>query len=173
MLADNILATKLFIPPTRKEYVARPRLINQLNEGLNRRLTLISVPAGFGKTTLLSEWIEGLQSTPGKTRPQEYSIGWVSLDENDNDPKLFLTYLVAASKQEGGLTTVGDTALRMLQSPQPAPSEAILTSLINDLADISDDMIIVLDDFHLIEAQHIHNALAFLLENQPPQLHLV
>src|ERR1700719_4541286 len=124
-----ILATKLYIPPLRPNVVSRPRLIERLNEGLHRKLTLISAPAGFGKTTLVSAWVEGIG------RP----VAWLSLDEGDNDPTRFLTYLVAALQAIAA--NIGEGVLSALQSPQPPPPEAILTALLNEIAAIPDNFI--------------------------------
>src|SRR5437762_2870004 len=135
-----ILATKLYIPPPRPNVVSRPRLLERLNEGLlsGRKLTLISAPAGFGKTTLLSAWVEGI----------DRQVAWLSLDEGDNDPTRFLTYLVAALRTIA--PTLGEGVLGALQSPQPLPPEAILTALLNDLTTISDHFVLVLDDYHVL-----------------------
>ena len=141
--------------------VLRPRLIERLNEGLRRKLTLISAPAGFGKTTLLSEWVSACG------RP----AAWLSLDEGDKDPARFLAYLVAALQTVAA--DMGTKALRALQSPQPPPAESILTALLNEIAAISDDFVLVLDDYQVIDAQAVDNALAFLLEHLPPPMHLV
>jgi LuxR family maltose regulon positive regulatory protein len=159
----SILATKLYIPPARPDLVSRPCLIERLNEGFpaGRKLTLISAPAGFGKTTLVSEWVAD----------GERPAAWLSLDEGDNQSVRFLSYLIAALQTVEA--SVGKGALNALQSPQPPPAEAILTALINEIAAISDRTILVLDDYHLIEAQPIHDALTFLLEHLPPQMHLV
>src|SRR6266487_5602961 len=116
-----ILATKLYLPPLRPNVVSRPRLLELLNEGLHRKLTLIAAPAGFGKTTLVSEWVEGIE------RP----TAWLSLDAGENDPTLFLTYLVAALQTI--TPTIGEGVLGVLQSPQPPPTEAILTALLNEI----------------------------------------
>ncbi|MCK4316057.1 MAG: hypothetical protein KAX24_09820, partial [Anaerolineae bacterium] len=196
-----LLQTKLYIPPVRPGLVSRPRLIEQLNAGLHRRLTLISAPAGFGKTTLLSEWIHsGVRSREYKVRDREYQVGgvyktlptpysilptlrfaWLSLDEGDNDLIRFLTYLVAALQTvDAG---IGKDMLDVLQSPQLPPLEPLLTLLINDLAAASLDgqkdnhegcpYVLVLDDYHVIHAPAVHEALVFLLDHLPPQLHLV
>ncbi|MFB0535236.1 MAG: NACHT domain-containing protein, partial [Anaerolineae bacterium] len=164
-MTTSILATKLYIPPARPELVSRPRLIKRLNAGLHRKLTLISAPAGFGKTTLLSEWVAG----------NEPPVAWVSLDEGDNDPARFLAYFVAALQTIPSLSEadVGESALAVFQSPQPPPIEAVLTPLINEITAIPDRIVLVLDDYHLIEAQPIHDALTFLLRRLPPQMHLV
>ena len=167
---EQLLATKFFVPSNRPELVSRPRLIEQLNNDLHRKLTLISAPAGFGKTTLVSEWVEKLP----KGDKKEHRIAWLSLDEGDNDLIRFLTYLVTALNRVKGMKTpIGDEALSLLRSPQPPPVEIILTSLINELATFSDNIVFILDDYHLIETQSIHDALSFLLENLPPQLHMI
>jgi LuxR family maltose regulon positive regulatory protein len=145
-----------------------------LNEGLHRKLTLISAPAGFGKTTLVTEWLDNLRVDAKKENRIEERIAWLSLDEGDNDLVRFLTYFIAALNQIEGIDAIfGKGVLAMLQSPQPPPMETILTSLINEIAAISVRIIFILDDYHLIEAQPIHDLLPFLLEHLPPQMHLV
>jgi LuxR family maltose regulon positive regulatory protein len=171
-MATPILVTKFFIPATRPELVSRPRLIEKPNNGLHQKLTLISAPAGFGKTTLVSVWMGELRQ--GAPKENKYKVTWLSLDEGDNDLVRFLSYFIASLNQIDELdTTVGKGALSMLQSPQPPPSDAILTSLINEFAEITNKIILVLDDYHLIEAQPVHDTLAFLLEHLPMQMHLV
>ena len=162
-MATSILATKLYIPPPRPKIVLRPRLIERLNECLSSgcKLTLISAPAGFGKTTLVSEWLAGCK------RP----VAWLSLDEGDNDPTRFLTYLVAALQTIA--TNIGEGVLGVLQSPQPPSTESILTALLNEITTISDNFILVLDDYHVIDSQPVDQALVFLVEHLPPQMHLV
>lgn len=160
-MSAPLLATKLYIPPPRPKLVVRPRLIARLDEGLQRGLTLISAPAGFGKTTLISEWVAG-----GR-RP----VAWLSLDESDNNPSLFLMYLVAALRSID--SDLGAGMLNLLQAPQPPPAERFLTSLINALAERPQVFTLVLDDYHRIESRPVHQALAFLLDHLPPQLHLV
>ncbi|MBE9534001.1 MAG: tetratricopeptide repeat protein [Proteobacteria bacterium] len=164
----------MFIPPTRPRLVPRPRLIEHLNEGLHRKLTLVSAPAGFGKTTLVTEWLDNMRLDAKNETQVVNRIAWLSLDEDDNDLARFLSYFIAALNQIEGIdATFGKGALSMLHSPQPQPTEAILTSLINELTAITVRIILVLDDYHLIDAQPIHDALTFLLEHQPPQMHLV
>jgi LuxR family maltose regulon positive regulatory protein len=160
-MSTPILATKLYIPAQRPKVVSRPRLIERLNAGLGRKLTLISAPAGFGKTTLVSEWLIG----------GERPVAWLSLDEEDNDPLRFLTYLIAALQTI--TPTLGTGVLRVLQSPQPPSTEAILTILLNEIATIPNDFVLVLDDYHGIDTKATHQFLAFLLAHLPPQMHLV
>ena len=158
---EQLLTTKLYIPPPRPELVPRPRLIELLNTGLYRKLTLISAPAGFGKTTMLSDWV-------GKIN---FPVAWLSLDKGDNDIKRFLQYFIAALQTID--TDVFETVQAMLQSPQSPPIESILTELVNEVASIEQNIILVLDDFHLIEASTVHDALNFLLSHLPPRVHLV
>jgi LuxR family maltose regulon positive regulatory protein len=168
-MSTPILATKLYIPPPRPQGVLRPRLLERLNQGLHCKLTLISAPAGFGKTTLVSEWLAGEPSGPKGL--QEQAVAWLSLDEGDDDPTRFLAYLVAALQTIA--PKLGDEVLVLLHSAQPPPTESILTTLLNELATIANDFVLVLDDYHVIEAQPVDHALAFLLEHLPPQMHLV
>jgi LuxR family maltose regulon positive regulatory protein len=156
-----ILATKLYIPSPPPKMVPRPRLIERLNGGLQQRLTLISAPAGFGKTTLVSEWA----TVCGQP------LAWLSLDSGDDDPARFLAYFVAALQTIA--PKVGTGVLGALQSPQPPSIEAILTTLLNEITTTPDHFILVLDDYHTIDAKPIDSALAFLLEHLPPQMHLV
>ena len=159
-----LLTTKLYIPPVRPTLVARPRLIACLAEGLSRPLTLISAPAGFGKTTLVSEWVAGCGQP----------VAWLSLDAGDNDPARFLAYLVAALQTL--FAGIGAGVLAALESPQPPRTEPLLTTLIERNHPSSlrqDSFILVLDDYHLIDAKPVDQALIFLLEHLPPQMHLV
>src|SRR3990170_1165081 len=154
-----LLAMKLRQPQVRASIVSRTRLTERLNAGLNRALTLISAPVGFGKTTLLGEWLSGAA--------QAVPAAWLSLDEDDNDPVRFLTYVVAALN--GVQESVGSAALTMLRSPHPPPTKAVLTSLLNDLGSVPGDLILVLDDYHTIGSPAVHDAVAFILGNLPPQ----
>jgi LuxR family maltose regulon positive regulatory protein len=169
----SVLTTKLFVPPSRPNLVPRTRLMERLGEGLRsgHRLTLISAPAGFGKTTLASEWVHQLKSDATNRGPVPYSSAWLSLDQDDNDPARFLVYLVAALQTIDA--SAGRGLLSEIESPQPPPAQDILTALINDIVAIPDPMVLVLDDYHLIEAQPIHDALSFLLRHLPPRMHLV
>ncbi|MEM7028556.1 MAG: LuxR C-terminal-related transcriptional regulator [Chloroflexota bacterium] len=160
-MSTPILATKLYIPAPRAKIVGRPHLIERLNAGIQGKLTLISAPAGFGKTTLISEWISSLG----------HSVVWLSLDERDRDPTRFLTYLVAALQTIQ--PEIGKTVMGMLQSPQPPPIETLLTSLLNEISTLSDKLMLVLDDYHVLDAEPIDEAMRFLLEHLPPQLQLI
>ena len=165
-----LLQTKLFIPPVRPELVSRPRLLERLDQGPHRPLTLVSAPAGFGKTTLLSEWVHTV-GTHGDASHKAPQIAWLSLDEGDNDPVRFLAYLIVALRKVK--TGAGKGFLSALRSPQPPPVEVVLFSLINEITALPGRLILVLDDYHLIEAQAIDDILTFLLGHLPPQLHLV
>jgi len=157
----ELLATKLFIPRPRSNLVSRPRLVERLNTGSDKTLTLIAAPAGFGKTTLLSEWI-----------PQSHScVTWLSLDDADNDPTRFWTYFI--SSLQGLRPDIGKAALALMQSPQSTPIPSILTTLINEITAFPDSFSLVLDDYHVIEAQQIHEMLVFLLDHQPVNMNLV
>jgi LuxR family maltose regulon positive regulatory protein len=176
---QDLLVTKLYVPPPHPNLVPRPRLVRRLEEGVRpgHRLMLISAPAGFGKSTLLSEWVAGRSrpTAPGPPRPActwgAGRTGWLSLDEGDNDSVRFLAYFIAAlQKIEENL---GKGVLSALQSPRPLPMEKLLTALINQISAIPDRFVLVLDDYHLITAQPIHDALAFLLDHLPDNMHLV
>jgi LuxR family maltose regulon positive regulatory protein len=161
---DPLLMTKLSVPFVRPSLVARPVLSEKLDEGLGRKLTLLSAPAGFGKTTLLSSWI-GELSDDG--RP----LAWLSLDPSDNDPARFWRYFVTAIDQLK--PDSGEIALLLLGSPQAPPIEAILTTVLNELGNLPAEAVLVLDDYHLIESQAIHEALTFLIDHLPPRMHLI
>src|SRR5438270_3071465 len=163
-MSTPILATKLYLPRLRPNVVFRPRLIERLNDGLHGKLTLIAAPAGFGKTTLVSEWVEGIERPRART-------AWLSLDEGDNDPARFLAYLVAALQTIAA--NIGEGVLGLLQSSQPPPPEAILTALLNEITTLPDHFVLVLDDYHVIDAKPVDIALTYLVEHLPPQMHLV
>ncbi len=161
---DFLLHTKFRFPPARSKIIARPHLVALLNEGLGRPLTLVSAPAGFGKTTLLGEW---RQSESGRAR----SAAWLSLDNDDNELTYFLTYLLAAI---GTIAPgLGEPALTLLQSPQPPSVSGILTALINDLSMLPQPAALILDDYHVISAEAVQQAVTFLLDHLPEQMHLV
>ena len=156
-----ILITKLYTPQLQPKVVLRPHLIKRLNKCMQCKLTLVSASAGFGKTTLISEWVAGCQQP----------VAWLSLDEEHEDPARFLTYFIAALQTIA--TDIGDGLLAMLQSPQPPSTDFILMSLLNEIAAISDSFILVLDDYHIPDSEAVNKILTFFLENMPLQMHLV
>jgi LuxR family maltose regulon positive regulatory protein len=161
-----ILATKLYVPPFRPNAVLRPRLIERLDEGLQSRLILVCAPAGFGKTTVVSEWAADFSRLEPEVRP-----AWLSLDEGDSDPARFLAYLIAALRTVA--PDAGAGVLGMLESPQPPPAESMLTALLNEITALPHGVLLVLDDYHAVDSEPVDEALAFLLEHLPPQLHVV
>jgi LuxR family maltose regulon positive regulatory protein len=167
-MGTPLLTTKLYIPPARPGLIPRPRLIECLDEGLHRRLILVSAPAGFGKTTLLVEWIH-------KRRPDvpPLGAGWLSLDEADNDPVHFLAYLSAALQrtEEADAETRG--GVPGVQTAHAPSTEQALVGMLNRMAALPEDRVLVLDDYHLITAQAVHDMLSFLLDHLPENLHLV
>jgi len=183
-----LLATKLFVAPARAEWVSRPRLLARLNEALwqgdrfTRRLTLVSAPAGFGKTTLTAAWIASLAggspgnpSGGGAGRPR-VNVAWLSLDEGDNDPARFFAYVTAALR--GVDTVLVQAADDMLQAPPPpataeGQSSELWTALINGIAAARIPLLLVLEDYHAIHSLSIHRQMAFLLNHLPAQAHLV
>ncbi len=158
-----LLTTKIHIPPVRTDLVSRPALLRRLDEGLAYNLVLISAPAGFGKTTLLSEWACG--------RAPQAKAGWLSLDEADNDPARFTAYLIAALR--AALEPAWQDALDDAQASRAPVQEEVLTGLINQVAAIPRQLALVLDDYHLITAQAVHDAMVFLLDHLPENLSLV
>jgi LuxR family transcriptional regulator, maltose regulon positive regulatory protein len=162
-MQNSLLTTKLYFPPARASLVLRPRLIERLQTGLRGPLTLVSAPAGSGKTTILSEWRAG----PGT----HYPVAWLSLDAADNDPLRFLQYLSAA------LDTLQPEVMRdtqiLLQGTEKPNGEAILTMLVNALGVFPQDFAMVLDDYQVIETPIIHNILTFLLDHLPTRMHLI
>src|SRR4028119_2168879 len=162
-MRDELLKTKFLAPQLHRAQVARHRLYDRLEEGVKSRLTTVSAPAGFGKTALLSAWRAACIN-------EDRLIGWLSLDESDDDPTRFWTYVIAALKKVR--PDVGEQALILLDTPR-SPIESILSSLINDVVEVSQDLILVLDDYHLVRAEPIHCAVGFLLAHAPPQMHLV
>ncbi len=160
-----ILKTKLYMPPVPPEMVCRSRLVERLKEGFTRKLTLISAPAGFGKTTLLSECFASVE-TP---------VGWISLDADDNDPSRFWAYFIAALQRL--YPGVGEAAMEMIDSPQLPTYDAMLTELINEMPNCGgapgQPVVIVLDDYNAIDEKSIHKGVAFLVDRMPAQLHVV
>jgi LuxR family maltose regulon positive regulatory protein len=161
-MADVLIATKLQIPRVRAERVIRPRLLDRLNSGLGCPLTLVSAPAGFGKTTLLAEWVAKID------RPS----AWLSLDEHDSDPVRFMIYFIRALQQiedEAGASTLAFIS----EAVMPARVTSFLPPLVNDIHNIPEAFVIVLDDYYLVTDRGVHEALAFLIEHQPEPMHLV
>lgn len=162
-----LLVTKMHIPQLRPGLLARPHLIEHLNSGLiqkgvfTRKLTLVSAPAGFGKTTLIVQWLSEMV----------HPVAWLSLDESDGDPARFLAYLVAAVAQTG--SDFGASVQALLQAPQPPAEKILLSALINELAGLQQPLFLVLDDYHSLQNQAVHRQLNFLSEYQPQHIHLV
>jgi LuxR family transcriptional regulator, maltose regulon positive regulatory protein len=165
-----LLETKLYAPSAPRRLVPRRRLSERLNRGAATKLMLVSAPAGFGKTTLLADWLATRPA--GASAPAgERSVAWVSLDRGDSSPASFWAYVIAALQQVA--PGVGADALSLLQAPRPTPSEAVLTTLLNDLGSTDGDLVLVLDDYHVIDSPEVHEGVAYLLDHMPPQLHLV
>ncbi|MBN2047480.1 MAG: tetratricopeptide repeat protein [Anaerolineaceae bacterium] len=172
-MSTTLLATKFYHPRPRANFVSRPRLLARLNAGFyqsgnfRRKLTLVSAPAGYGKTSLMADWLERL--------PEEIASVWFSLDGGDNDPIRFLIYLNAAlSTADAPVDASGGDPIRsLLQSPQPPPAETVLTLLINRAAEAALPMVLAIDDYHLIQSPLIHRQLQYLLDHLPPCLHVV
>lgn len=160
-MSAQLLATKLFIPHPREQMVARPHLSKTLEHGQHRKLTILSAPAGFGKTTLLAEWCQQSQAP----------VAWLSLEQGDNDAARFLSYLIAALQTI--VPELGKGVRAALQAPQPPPFDVLLTTLVNEIALLDTDIVLVLDDYHVLDAKPIDDALTFLIEHIPPRMHLV
>src|SRR5829696_3170980 len=165
LTTDSLVYTKLRPSQARPELVARPRLTAKLERESGRKLTLISAPAGFGKTTLLVEWLKGRADG-------DHSVAWVSLDEGDNDPVRFLSYLVAALRRTVG-EGFGEGVLAALRSPEPPRMEAVLGAFVNELDDLPGEIAVVLDDYHVIDSESVHRIVSFLLERLPEGVHIV
>jgi LuxR family maltose regulon positive regulatory protein len=162
-VAGPLLSSKYRLPIQRDGAVARQRLTDRLDAAIRGPLTVVSAPAGFGKTTLISNWL-----VPAATNGS--SVAWLSLDHRDNDPALFWTYLVTAMR--AALPDLGEAALPLFAS-RAASTDAALAALLNDLETLPHDLVLALDDYHVIESPEVHEGMAFVLEHQPPQLHLV
>ncbi len=153
-----LLETKLYLPKWSAGLVSRSRLIDRIHP--QRKLTLVSAPAGFGKTTLLAEWAAAVPARP---------VAWVSLDQSDNDPAVFWSYLISALQKIQ--PSLGERSQSLLQSPQSPPIESVLMMMLNELVEA--EIILILDDYHAIETQAIHRGIGFLLSHLPPQMHLI
>ncbi len=162
-MASELLATKLFAPRPRPGVVSRPRLIGLLEQGARTRLTVISAPPGFGKSTLLADWL-------GSSASPQRSTAWVSLDPGDDDPASFWAYVIAAF--ETASPASGSGARATLESGN-APIESVLTALLNALGGVPHDVVLVLDDYHVIERPEIHDGVAFLVDHLPAQVHVI
>ncbi len=160
-MAVPLLITKLYIPKVRPELILRPHLIEQLNAGLQRKLTLISAPAGFGKTSILAEWVSSF----------DLPSAWFSMDESDNDLARFFAYFVASLQTIKA--DIGEATLEAIQSLQPMQYKAVMTPLINEIHDMQEAFVLVLDDYHVINAEPVHRTLTFLLDHLPPKMHIV
>ena len=158
---DQLIRTKLHKSLTRQELVSRPRLYEQITKGLRGPLTLITAPAGFGKTTLVASCITNCGMP----------VAWLSLDKDDNQAGRFIAYLIAALQVADN--TIGSEAAQLMAGLQLVPPEAVLTSLINDLDAGTREMVLVLDDYQLISSQAVHEEVAFLLEHCPNTFHLI
>ena len=156
-----ILRTKLYIPPLPQQAVVRSSVIEQLNKGSKGKLTLISASAGFGKTTVLSQWVK-YHNDP---------VGWIALDEEHNDPIRFILYILGALQSVK--VAIDESIFAMVLSPQPPPYKTILTLLINEIANLEDDVFLILEDYYLTDSKELDDALAFLLDNMPSQMHLI
>jgi LuxR family transcriptional regulator, maltose regulon positive regulatory protein len=165
LTTESLVSTKLRPSQARPNLVARPRLTATLERETGRKLTLISAPAGFGKTTLLVEWLRERADGEGY-------VAWVSLDEGDNDPVRFLSYLVAALRRTVG-EDFGEGVLAALRSPGPPRMEAVLGAFVNELADLPGEVAVVLDDYHVIDSESVHRIVSFLLERLPDDAHIV
>lgn len=158
MPALEILQTKLTPPPVRSDRVHRPRLTQRFSGNLEHPLTLVCAPAGYGKSTLLSEWFHSESAIP-------IPFGWFSLDEDDNDPVRFLIYLISAFSNASGLDA--GEMLALLNSPQPPPPKTILLAFISRLESFTSQLVLVLDDYHLITTQIIHDTVIYLIDHLP------
>ena len=162
-MTGALLATKLYVPKVRRGLVARPRLMGRMEAGADARLTLVSAPAGFGKTTVLAAWLD-------EAAAADRSVAWLSLDATDNEPTSFWTYVVTALQR--AVPGVGAGALELLAA-SPAPTELVLTTLLNELAAAPGEVWLVLDDYHLVDSHEVDEGVAFLLEHLPAQVHVV
>ena len=170
MTPTLLLETKLYVPRAPRRLVPRPRLGERLDRGAAAKLMLVSAPAGFGKTTLLAEWLAERPTGPVAPAGQR-PVAWVSLDRGDNHPGSFWAYIIAALQKVA--PGVGADALSLLQAPQPTPIETVLTTLLNDLGTADDDLVLVLDDYHVIDVPEVQEGMGYLLDHVPPRLHLV
>jgi LuxR family maltose regulon positive regulatory protein len=163
----SLLQTKLYRPKARRGAVSRPRLLEQLDRVLACSVTIVSAPAGFGKSTLLAVWLAEV-SGDGEDEP---AAAWLSLDAGDDDPTPFWTYVIASVRTIA--PGVGAETLALVETPGPISPQGLLTGLINDLAGVARELVLVIDDYHVIQSRQVHDGLAFLIANLPPNVHLV
>ena len=161
-MSVDLMQTKLYIPSMRTNLVPRPHLIQKLNDGLRRKLILVSAPAGYGKTTVVTEWIDHIQT--------EGTICWLSLDEDDSQPQQFFRYLAEVIRP---LPNTQDSLTQHLQSPQPLPAKNLMAAFVNDVTPVSTPFYLILDDYHAIGSVDIDKSMAFLLDRMPPKMTLV
>jgi len=182
-MPNPLLRTKFYVPPARPEWVSRPRLLAMLDGGLNCKLTLLSAPAGFGKTTLLAAW-RGAQGSASAAPPARASrsqdasslslpaaVAWLSLDEEDNDPVRFWTHFITALRESPA--ALGKVALATLDAPQPPPIQVLVSNLLNEILETTTPLLVILEDLHFIDDPQVHESLTFLLDQLPPYIHLV
>ena len=161
MVPNTILKTKLFIPPLREGIISRPRLIELVNKNIKKKVLLVSAPAGFGKSTLLAEWIS----------QTKFPVAWLSLDATENDPISFLTYLI--SSVQSIYEDLGDAVLGALRSPSSPPVNNLLNAWVNEISEHASEFVLILDDFHHIQDQGVIDLIGNLTDHQPAQLHLL
>jgi LuxR family maltose regulon positive regulatory protein len=162
-MARPLIATKLFVPKVRSRLLTRSRLLERLRGGAESRLTLVSAAAGFGKTTLLAQWLATEQS--------DSQVAWVSLEATDREPSSFWTYVVSAL--QAAVPGVGSSAALELLASSAVPAETVLTAVVNGLASAPGTVRLILDDYHLVDSQEVAEGLAFLLEHLPPHVHVI
>src|SRR5918912_1054775 len=160
-MPGSIIQTKLYVPRRRGATVPRPRLSDRLSRGIDARLTLVSAPAGFGKTTLLATWL-------ASAAQRDRLTAWLSLDQGDNDPTAFWTYLIAALQTVAPAVGTGSQAL--IDAAQ-SPIELVLGTLLNDLSALPRELVLALDDYHVIDDRHVHDGMVFVVDRLPPHVH--
>lgn len=166
-MTTPLLESKLFHPTPRRGLVLRPRLRERLQRGLSSKLMLVSAPAGFGKTTLLVDWMAAASDAPDR----DTATAWLSLDAGDNDPAGYWTYVIAALRTVA--PDLGANALELLREPQPPPIQVVLTTLLNDLVAVQRHVVLLLDDYHVIDSVEVHSGMEFLIDHLPPRVHVV
>jgi LuxR family transcriptional regulator, maltose regulon positive regulatory protein len=166
-----LLETKFYPPRSPRDLVLRPRLRDSLVRGTTAKLILVSAPAGFGKSTVLAQWLDAWLEAEPAADAAEHAAAWLSLDRDDNEPASFWTYVIVALRT--AVPGIGGSALGLLEAPHPTLIQTVLTMLLNDLGALERDVVLVLDDYHVIESREVHEGMAFLIDHMPPRLHLV